>query len=66
MKNMKTMKRFGLRPNGGVARQIGCIVTSANMVMYEVLDSATAFFMPFMLFMVKPILDSGRRPGCDL
>jgi hypothetical protein len=35
-------------------------------LMYEVLNSATAFFMFFMLFMVKHILGSGRRPGCEI
>ncbi len=49
---------------GGGARRKGCTVTSANMVMYEVLNPATAFFMSFMLFMVKHILGSGRRPVC--
>ena len=29
-------------------------------------DMAIAFFMSFMLFMVKLILGSGRRPGCVL
>ena len=32
----------------------------------EALYSAIAFFMSFMLFMVKRILGSGRRPACDL
>ena len=32
----------------------------------EALYSAIAFFMSFMLFMVKHILGSGRRPGCVL
>ena len=66
MKSMKNMKDFGLRPNGEVAKRIGCTVTSANMVVYEALKSAIAFFMSFMLFMVEHIRDSGRRPGCVL
>ena len=48
---------------GEVARRIGCTVTSANMGMNEVLNPATAFFMSFMLFMVKHILGFGRRPA---
>ena len=63
---MKNMKSLGLRPNGEVARRIGCTVTSADMVVYEALNSAIAFFMSFMLFMFKHILGSGRRPGCVL
>ena len=60
MKSLKNMKCFGLRPNGEVARRIGCTVASANMVVYEALNLAIAFFMSFM---VKHILGSGRRPG---
>ena len=61
---MKDMKSFGLRPNGEMARRIGCIVTSADVVVSKTLHSAIAFFMSFMLFMVKQILSSGRRPVC--
>ncbi len=49
MESMKNMKSFGLRPNGEVARRIGCTWTSANMVVYEALNAAIAFFMTFML-----------------
>ena len=66
MKSWKNMKSFGLRPNGEVARRIGCTVTSANVVASEALISAIAFSMSFMLFMVKHFLGSGRRPGCAL
>ena len=62
---MKNMKRFGLRPTGRW-RDGGGAVSSANRVVYEALNSATAFFMSFMLFMVNHVLGSGRRPGCDL
>ena len=61
----KNMKSFDFRSNGEVTR-IGCTVTSANKVEYEALNSAIAFFMSFMLFMVKHIHGSGRRPGCVL
>ena len=57
---MKNMKSFGLRPNGEVARRIARTVTCANMVVNKALNSAIAFFMSFMLFMVKHIRDSGR------
>ncbi len=60
------MKSFGLRPNGEVARRIGDTVTSADMLVYEAQNSAIAFFMSFMLFMVNHILGSGRRPVCVL
>ena len=66
MKTMKNMKSFGLRPNGEVARGMGCTVPPADRVLYEAENSAIAFFMSFMLFMVKHFLGSGRRPGCAL
>jgi hypothetical protein len=34
--------------------------------MYGTLAKATAFFMSFMVFMVKNVSDAGRRPGCTL
>ncbi len=40
--------------------------TSVDMVVYEALNPAIAFFMSFMLFMVKHVLGSGRRPVCEL
>ena len=61
MESMKNMKGFGLRPNGEVARRIGNTATSANVVVSEALNLAIAFFMTFMLFMVKHILGSGRN-----
>ena len=66
MKSLKIMKSFCLRPNGEVAGRIACTVTSANTVVSEALNAAIAFFMSFMLFVVKHILGSGRRPGCVL
>ena len=55
MKNMKGMKGFGLRPNGEVGTTKRLHSDFSHHGMYEVLNSATAFFMPFMLFMVKHI-----------
>ena len=66
MKSLKNMKSFGIRPNGEMARRMGDTVTSADMEVYEVQNSAIAFFMSFTLFMVKHILGSGRRRCCAL
>ena len=60
MEIMKNMKGFGLRPNGEASKTKRLCSDFSQHVLCEVLISATAFFMSFMLSMVKYILGSDR------